>query len=197
MALRVPLVPSGTQPLTMGADKQSQTPGHKTLSFPGMSPHQGCSVALPWHRHRSCFPIYGSCKCQDLRLCPSPGSPVQADPWHMDSAQVTALISPTATNAKGPQTHEHPLWALSCGHHNQHCQEARTVPRSAAVWVPAMGQAASENPQKARALPTSHEEHLGTEEPPLQVSLEPQSSTTSCLPSGCPCSAPSAVLTHR
>lgn len=53
LALGVPLVPSGTQPLTHGAEK--------TKPDPGTSSHQGCSTALPWHRHSTCFLIYGSC----------------------------------------------------------------------------------------------------------------------------------------
>lgn len=39
----------------------------------------------------------------------------------------------------------------------------------------------------------SHEEHLGTEEPPLQASLQPQSSTMAVsqwLPLLCPLSSP-------
>lgn len=58
------------------------------------------------------------------------------------------------------------------------------------------GSGCFESPQEATVLPTSHKEHPGTEEPPLQDPCNPRAAQL-LSPSGRPCSAPSAVLTHR
>lgn len=167
-------------------DPWGQTGQSQTL---GMSSHQGCSMGLPWHRHRSCFPVYGSCKHQDLQLCPRPGPPVQADPWDTDPAQVTALIPPTATDTNRTQTHKQLLQALSCGHHNQCCQEMSTVPGSAAVWVPFMGQAASRALRKPQCCPRAIRNTLALRNPHCRIPATPEQHNC-CLPVAAPALPP-------
>lgn len=146
-------------------------------------------MGLPWHRHRSCFPVYGSCKHQDLQLCPRPGPPVQADPWDTDPAQVTALIPPTATDTNRTQTHKQLLQALSCGHHNQCCQEMSTVPGSAAVWVPFMGQAASRALRKPQCCPRAMRNTLALRNPHCRIPATPEQHNC-CLPVAAPALPP-------